>query len=362
MIYSLGCDVSKDEHAVCLLRYELTTQQWEVIAHKSFANNPGGSKALLAWVNRLTKNHPAPVRCTMEATGVYYEQLALYIQEYARHVHISVVLPSKAKSYQASRGLRNKTDKTDAFGLAVMGAERTLEPWKGIDVFWRTLRQLTRTRSGLVKQITEVRNQLHALCHSGIAAEQAEASLNQVLETMEEQQQQLQRQITRHLGSRTELAPQIACLKSIPGVGTKTIAVILAETLGFEYFTSVAQLMSYSGYDVVANESGKRVGTRSISKQGSPHIRQAMYMPASTIVRRKPPEIYRIYQRLVDKHSIKMKAHVAVQKKLLTYMYILWNKKECFDPDIIRNQRKEHQKKVAPPESEATVDTPLVLT
>jgi len=39
----------------------------------------------------------------------------------------------------------------------------------------------------------------------------------------------------------------------------------------------------------------------------------------------------------------------------------LWNKQEYFDPDIIRNQRKEHQKKIAPPESEATVDTPLVL-
>lgn len=196
----------------------------------------------------------------------------------------------------------------------------------------------------LLKQITEVRNQLHALCHSGIAADQAEASLNRVLETIEEQQQQLQRQITRHLGSRKELAPQIACLKSIPGVGIKTIAVILAETLGFEYFTSIAQLMSYSGYDVVANESGKRVGTRSISKQGSPHIRQAMYMPASTIVRRKPPEIYQIYQRLVDKHSIKMKAHVAVQKKLLTYMYILWKSKQKYDPDVINQQRRIFEK------------------
>lgn len=344
MIYSLGCDVSKDEHATCLLRYELSSQQWKVIAHKSFANTPSGSKALLAWVNRRIKNHPASVRCTMEATGVYYEQLALYIQQYAPQVHISVVLPSKAKSYQASRGLRNKTDKIDAFGLAVMGAERTLKPWKGIDVFWRTLRQLTRTRSGLLKQMTEVRNQLHALNHSGIAAEQAEACLNQVLETLEEQQQQLQQQIARHLSSRKELAHQIACLKSIPGVGLKTIAVILGETLGFKYFTSIGQLMSYSGYDVVANESGKRVGNRSISKQGSPHIRAAMYMPASTIVRRKPPEIYRVYQRLVDQHSIKMKAHVAVQKKLLTYLYILWKSKQKYDPEVINQQRRKFEK------------------
>ncbi len=359
MIYSLGCDVSKDNHVACLLRYSLATQKWDILSQKTFKNSSSGSKALVSWLLRLTNKQPAPIRCTMEATGVYYEQLALYLHAHAHKSHLSVVLPSTAALYISSRGLRNKTDKIDAFGLALLGAERLLEPWKGIDVYWRTLRELTRTRAGLVEQATVVRNQIHAQKHSGIPIKQVLQSLQRVSRSLEKESEKINQQICDHLQSREDLQEQIQCLTSIPGVGLKTIAVILAETLGFEYFQSVSQLMSFSGYDVVVNESGKRQGKRKISKMGSPFIRQAMYMPASTIVRRKPAEIYTIYDRLLSRHNIKMKAHVAVQKKLLTYMYTLWKSKQHYNPAIIEQQRVKHtvEKKVAPLSKEATVDT-----
>lgn len=368
MIYSLGCDIAKDEHTTCLLRYNLTQQQWQVIGRKTFTNTPSGSKALVGWVRRLTKAQPGPIRCTMEATGVYYEQLALYLFDHHPEFHLSVILASQGKTYISSRGLRNKTDKIDAFGLALMGAERKLDKWKGIDRFWRVLRQMTRAKADLQDQITMVNNQLHALTHSGVQVKAVQASLNKVLQALRGEQDKLTRQITMHLASRKDLAGQIACLKSIPGIGMQTIAVILAETLGFAYFTSYGQLMSYSGYDVVANESAKRIGKRKISKQGSPYIRRAMYMPASTILRIKSKPLYGIYENLLAKHGIKMKAHVAIQKKLLGYMYILWNNQETFDPQNIIDRKKEFEahkkrieqsniKKVALPIGKATVDT-----
>lgn len=46
----------------------------------------------------------------------------------------------------------------------------------------------------------------------------------------------------------------------------------------------------------------------------------------------------------------------------MTYMYVLWNKQETFDPAIIVGERNRHEKKIAPSEDEATVDTSLVLT
>lgn len=367
MIYSLGCDIAKDEHTVCLLRYHLQQQHWEVVGRKSFKNTPSGSKALVSWTRRLTKADPAPIRCTMEATGVYYEQLALHLFDTHPQIHLSVILPSQGKSYNSSRGLRNKTDKIDAFGLALMGAERKLDKWKGIDPFWRTLRQMTRTKAGLQDQITAATNQLHAQTHSGIQVEQVKTSLKNVIQTLRDERDRLTEQITHHLASREDLSEKIACLDSIPGIGLQTIAVILAETLGFTYFTSYPQLISFSGYDVVANESAKRIGKRSISKQGSSYIRRAMYMPASTIVRIKSKPLYGIYQNLLAKHGIKMKAHVAIQKKLLGYMYTLWTKKEMFDPQQIIDRKKEcdaHKtkleqppKRIAPPIGEATVDT-----
>ncbi|NGP88579.1 hypothetical protein G3569_09440, partial [Aliifodinibius halophilus] len=70
---------------------------------------------------------------------------------------------------------------------------------------------------------------------------------------------------------------------------------------------------------------------------------------------------YRLYERLLGTHNVKMKAHVAVQKKLLSYMYFLWNKGEYFDPQKIRNQQALHQKAVASPEGKAMVDTSLAV-
>jgi transposase len=134
----------------------------------------------------------------------------------------------------------------------------------------------------------------------------------------------------------------------LEGSGMLTIACILAETNEFAEFSKISHLISFSGYDVKIKKSGKLAGKPKLPKQGSKYIRRAMYILTTAIARRNVGPIYEFYQRLLVTHSIKMKAHVAVQKKLLTYMYILWNRKERFDPDIIRKQRKEHQKKGSP--------------
>lgn len=363
MIYSTGCDIAKDEFVACLLTHELTSQHTNVQSRKTFKNNLSGAKAFVSWINRHAKNSVSEIRCTMEATGIYYETLALHIAERAGDVHLSVVLPSNAKSYLASRGLRSKTDRIDAYGLALMGSERKLDHWKGIDPFWRELRQLTRTKADLQKQITKLSNQLHAQTHSGIQIIEVQKTLKKLIKTLRSEKDRLSGLIEDHLASRPDLSDRINMLASIPGIGHQTIAVILAETLGFENFTSISQLISFSGYDVILNQSGKRIGKEKISKQGSPYIRTAMYMPASTIVRIKPKPLHTFYRRLLGKHGIKMKAHVAVQKKLLSYMYTLWKKQEYFNPTKINEQQNFHQKKVASPsgDREAKVDTSQTL-
>lgn len=359
MIYSLGTDVSKDEFSVCLQRYNLYKQTYQVLAHKTFANKPSGFKAFMRWIGRHTSKQPAPVRVTMEATGVYYEPLALHIDQHHPGIHLAVVLPSQSKTFIESQGYRSKTDKIDAQGLSLMGAERRLDRWKGIDPFWRELRSMTRTRSELMEQRTQLRNQLHALSHSGQQVEHVDQALRECIQTLIQQIDKLTRLIKKHLRSRKDLKTPIACLKSIPGIGMLTIACILAETNGFAEFHSISQLISFSGYDVVVKQSGTWTGQPKISKKGSKYIRKTMYMPACVIVRGRQGPIYEFYQRLLSVHNVKMKAHVAVQKKLLTYMYVLWSKQETFDPTVIQNQRNQYQTKIASPSAdrEATVDT-----
>src|SRR5699024_2280639 len=99
MIYSLGIDISKDDFSACLQSYSLIEQTHKVIAHKTFKNSRSGFKACLKWTRRHTSKQPAPVRCSMEATGVYYEPLALFMEEKYPEIHLSVVLPSTSKKY-----------------------------------------------------------------------------------------------------------------------------------------------------------------------------------------------------------------------------------------------------------------------
>lgn len=363
MIYSLGIDMAKDDFSACLQSYDLRSQSHQVISRKTFKNKPSGFKACMSWLARHTRKDPAPVRLTMEATGVYYESFALFVAEYHSQIHLAVVLPSQSKRYIESRGLRSKTDKIDAYGLALMGAERKLASWKGIDPFWRKLRVYTRTRAELQDQRTQLRNQLHALSHSGMETPKAGQALRECIQTLSHQIDGLTKLIGKLLRSRKDLRTQIACLKSIPGIGLLTIASILAETNGFTEFYKISQLISFSGYDVKIKESGKWAGQPKLSKQGSKYIRRAMFMPASVIVRGGQGPLAEFYQRLLGKHGIKMKAHVAVQKKLLGYMYFLWNRTETFDPQKIRHDQAVHQqqKKVASTKGEATVDTSLAL-
>lgn len=356
MIYSLGIDIAKDEFTACLQAYRLTEQTHQVVARASFDNTGSGFAGCMKWVTSHT-GQAAPLRVTMEATGVYYEGLALHIQQNHPEVHLAVVLPSSSKKYIKSRGLRSKTEKIDAYGLALMGAERRLEAWGGIDTFWHRLRAMIRTRTELMDQRTALRNRLHALRHSAVDTEQASEALTECIQALTQQINTLYRRICKQLTRRQELSEAIACLRTIPGIGLLTIATVLAETAGFKRFRSISQLMSFSGYDVVIQQSGQWAGQPKISKQGSKYIRRAMFMPANTAIRDGVGPIAAFYQRLNATHEedVNMKAHVAVQKKLLRYMYVLWNKGEAFDPDHIRNLQAYHNN-VASPEDEATED------
>ncbi len=55
----------------------------------------------------------------------------------------------------------------------------------------------------------------------------------------------------------------------IKGVGTLTVATVVAEANGFNLIKNIPQLILYAGYDVVEDQSGKRTGKTKISKKGN---------------------------------------------------------------------------------------------
>lgn len=103
-------------------------------------------------------------------------------------------------------------------------------------------------------------------------------------------------------------------------------------------FENAKQLISYSGYDVVENQSGSRSGKTKISKKGNSRIRRALFMPAFSVIRHNQTHFVNIYNRTYEKHSIKMKSYVAVQKKLLTTIYALWKTNAAYDVNYNKNK------------------------
>ena len=79
-----------------------------------------------------------------------------------------------------------------------------------------------------------------------------------------------------------------------------------------------------------------------ISKKGNRHIRKAMHFPALTSIRHNE-QTKDQFIRMVQKHGIKMKAAVAIQRKLLVLIYTLWKKEEFFDPAFLN---KDLQNKI----------------
>ena len=68
-----------------------------------------------------------------------------------------------------------------------------------------------------------------------------------------------------------------------------------------------------------------------------------MHFPALAAIREKDSEYKQLFIRLVQKHGIKMKVAVAVQRKLLELAYILWRRDEKYNPDYHRLKQSQNK-------------------
>ncbi len=325
---NLGVDVSKDTLEVVFSTMD-SAQYVKIKASRSFANNLTGFKQLQQWIE-AKKAAGIEVSILVEATGIYYQQLAWYL--HGQGYGVSVILPSKAKRYLQAIGCKSKNDKIDAKGLARMGLEQRLPVWQPLSQNIYRLRLLTRQLEDFNNQRTALLNQLHALSHSAYPVKEVEKNVKKMILALEKGIDNLEKSIEKLIKADDKLAAKVEKITAIKGVGIKTIAVLLAETNGFATFENQGQLVSYSGYDIVENQSGKKTGSTRMSKKGNAHIRRAMHLPAFGVVRYKEPSFVRLYERLIAKGKTKMQAYVAVQRKLLILIWALWRKDQTYDP------------------------------
>lgn len=333
----LGIDVAQDELVVSLGRMY---NDWtpEVYAFKTFANTLKGFDALVYWVGKWS-DKDLPVRYIMEATGVYHESLAYYLDDH--HLEVSIILPNKISNYARTLEVKTITDKTASQAIALFGLERKLDRWKRPKSLHKKLRQLSRERSQLIDERTVLKNQLHA--------EQAEAEpykksierIKKRIALLNKQEKEIREELAILIKTDAEMQQLVLLICSIPGIGILTAATVLGETNGFDLIRNKRQLTSYAGLDIREKQSGTSVkGKPRISKKGNKHLRKTMHMPALAAIRHDE-RFKAIFARLVSKHGIKMKAAVAIQRKLLELIYTLYKTQRPYDKKYLINQNEE---------------------
>ena len=329
--YVVGIDIAKDTFVACFGRIE-STQHLRFGKQATFDNTLPGFVALLAWSAKQQAT-TAPLWFVVEATGVYYEELAYLLSDEGQG--LSVLLPNKAKHFAQSTEQKSKTDQLDARLLCRLGLERVLPVWQPPTPALRRLRALARERQRLTGEGARLKARLHAYQHSYQHSYQPPAgTLARLAERQALVQTQLRavdQDLAALLAAETELRQKLEHLTSVPGIGLTTAIVLVAEMNGFSLITNERQLASYAGLDVVQRQSGQVSGATRVSCRGNERLRTALYLPAVSSLRYNPQQRL-FYARLRTRHANGKPGVIAVMRKLLLLCYALWKTDRAYDP------------------------------
>jgi transposase len=260
----LGIDVAKAK-LDCALR--LVDGKFK---HKVVENSQKGFAALTEW---LAKHEGINAHVCMEATGVYWEAVAEFLA--GQNMVVSVMNPAQIKAFGTSRLVRTKTDKVDAKLIAQFCFERHPEAWQAPSSSEQELRALVLRLDALQSMRTQESNRLE------VARDIIKSDIASHIEWLENEIKVLTKKIRDHLDNDPDMKNRQELLDSIPGIGERTIALLLAFSMHPGRFANARQAAAFAGLDPRQHESGSSVkGKPRMSKVGHSILRKALYMPA----------------------------------------------------------------------------------
>lgn len=340
-----------------------------------------------------TQTGLAPV-VILEATGHYHRGLVAYLERSGWAYFI--VNPLQAKRAKGTQLRKAKTDTADAWHLAEMYYRGDVTPHRTWEEGYAELQHVTRQHEFVTGMFVQAKLNMRALLDQVFPEYEkvfshlfSETSLHVLVCCLEDQFEDLQEVIQRNAGkshsrkwaeekkdtlheamsrweeqprSRAQTAilrsmvdlvltftqqlnvlekqinelaaglPEVELVKSIPGIGDKLAAAIVAEIGDVREFKEAKQLVAFAGLDPGIFSSGKFTATSSrITKRGSKRLRRALYLAVQCGIRGGANPRIRAYYEKKRKEGKPYKVVViACANKLLHHVYAILSKRQPF--------------------------------
>jgi len=259
----------------------------------------------------------------VEATGGYQRRV---VAELANADHlVAVVNPRQVRDFARGLGILAKTDRLDAQVIARFGQHVRPRTLANTHEKQEELAQLVTRRRQLVDLRTAEKNRRETLTSKPVRK-----SVQQVIDLLNKQIERIEKEILALLESDDEWKDKGSIIQSAPGIGSVTVASLLAELpeLGFLNRQEIAALVGLAPFN---RDSGRFQGKRSIWG-GRASVRSVLYMAALT-ARRCNPVIRAFAQRLEAQGKPFKVVIVACMRKLLVILNTLVKTNSHWNPN-----------------------------
>ena len=387
-MFYVGIDVASEKHDCCILN-----EKKKIIQSFSFLNSPVGFQSLLSALSGI---QPGEIKIGLEATGIYSENLSVFLRR--KGFNVTTINPLLLKKHQCATTLRKtKTDKADAKGIALFIAEEGFQPDLPVSYHIQELKSLTRARFSFVQDRSALKNKVKRLvvllfpelleqfsdifgasatallkqypsaeklaaCHTdALAALLRKSSRGRFGRAKAAYLKQLAKcSIGNHSPARVmELKMLLARIDllseqikdydkqikiimdeldspvlTIPGIGYTLGATIIAEVGNISRFSSPAKLLAFAGLEPSIYQSGKFVpASGRMVKRGSPFLRWALLQAAGYVPNYSSTfALYREKKLSEGKSAAVARSHVA--KKLVRTIHSLMTHSTAFSDQL----------------------------
>jgi transposase len=314
----LAFDVGAKTHCFAY-EYKGTLTQGEI------KNEPDTLHAFFATLFKRS----ARVRVILEATGIYFLDLALIA--HAAGAEVVVVNPKAAHNFAKALSQRSKTDALDTLMLLEYLRRMPVERWVPPAKDCLQLRQIGRYLVQLTHASTSEQNRLHALESTRETPAFLLHDLRRSIQSHAKRIARIRSQAIELIMRSAPLRERFESLCTMTGLAETSVVSVLGELCVLPISLSSRACTSHAGLDVRLHQSGTSVNRPArVSKHGNKYLRRAFYMPALS-AGVHDPHAAAFKQRLKARGKKPLQINTAIMRKMLTAAWAICKNPQPYD-------------------------------